>query len=99
MGNLQKLGHPFSKTWMENQLALQHKILKRLGELGISPILPAFNLHVPQQLGAVANSERSSFWSGFYNEFSGVLRLDICFSLRRSVINKVKRRMRLRLTN
>jgi len=78
MGNLQKLGHPVSQRWLDDQLRLQHKILQRMWELGIQPILPAFNLHVPEKIVdkfGITTFQRSSEWSGFYRPYSGLIRL------------------------
>lgn len=47
MGNLQKWGGPLSISWMNNQLALQHKILSRMRSLGMIPVLPAFSGFIP----------------------------------------------------
>jgi len=67
MGNIQALGNRISPPWYDLQLSLQHKILNRMIELGIDPILPAFNLHVPKQL-ETKNKEQSSYWSGFTDD-------------------------------
>ncbi|XP_030852816.1 alpha-N-acetylglucosaminidase [Strongylocentrotus purpuratus] len=48
MGNIDGWGGPIPQSWHTNQLALQHKILKRMRELGMIPVLPAFAGHVPK---------------------------------------------------
>lgn len=79
MGNIQRLMGPPSKRWMKQQLVLQHKILQRMKELGIVPILPGFNGYIPLQLVKSVKgieAEASSFWSGFTDpEFTAVNRL------------------------
>jgi len=47
MGNLDGWGGPLPLHWMEQQAALQKKILARERELGMKPVLPAFTGHVP----------------------------------------------------
>jgi alpha-N-acetylglucosaminidase len=47
MGNLDGWGGPLSRHWMESHRDLQHRILQRERELGMTPILPAFTGHVP----------------------------------------------------
>ncbi len=47
MGNLIKHDGPPPENWFEGQIELQHKILKRMRELGIEPIVPGFAGFVP----------------------------------------------------
>ncbi len=48
MGNISGIDGPLSETWHEQQIALQHKILKRMKELDMKPICPAFAGFIPQ---------------------------------------------------
>jgi len=48
MGNLNGWDGPFSDAWQENQIKLQHQIVKRMRELGFQPIAPAFAGFVPE---------------------------------------------------
>ena len=48
MGNLQRWGGPLSESWHAEQLTLAHQIIGRMRQLGITPVLPAFAGHVPQ---------------------------------------------------
>ena len=48
MGNMHGWGGPLPQNWHNQQVALQHQILKRMRELGITPVLPAFAGHVPE---------------------------------------------------
>ena len=42
MGNLNTWDGPLSDEWQESQIQLQHQIINRMRELGMSPIAPAF---------------------------------------------------------
>uniref|UniRef100_A0A1I7XPG7 Alpha-N-acetylglucosaminidase n=1 Tax=Heterorhabditis bacteriophora TaxID=37862 RepID=A0A1I7XPG7_HETBA len=50
MGNLKRWGGPLSESLMENQLELNVKIVSRMVELGIVPVLPTFSGFVPNDL-------------------------------------------------
>lgn len=79
MGNLKRLGSPLNTDWMQAQLALNHRILARMNSLGISPVLPAFNGHVPDAFKHLIPRQDftlSSLWSGFNSTFTGVVRLE-----------------------
>ncbi|CAL1272694.1 unnamed protein product [Larinioides sclopetarius] len=43
MGNMQAWVGPLSENWHRNQVELQHKILKRMRDFGMTPVLPAFS--------------------------------------------------------
>ncbi|XP_072975056.1 alpha-N-acetylglucosaminidase [Typha angustifolia] len=47
MGNLHGWGGPLSQNWLDEQLKLQKRILSRMIELGMAPVLPAFSGNVP----------------------------------------------------
>ena len=47
MGNLRGWGGPLTRSWHKMQVNLQHKILARMRNLGMMPILPAFAGQVP----------------------------------------------------
>lgn len=47
MGNLNTWDGPLSDQWMERQVALQHQVLDRMQQLGMTPIAPAFAGFVP----------------------------------------------------
>ena len=47
MGNIYGWAGPLPLSWKNEQLALQHKILKRMRSLGMIPVLPGFAGHVP----------------------------------------------------
>ncbi|KAK8479051.1 hypothetical protein V6N11_074118 [Hibiscus sabdariffa] len=50
MGNLHGWGGPLPESWFHEQLTLQKKILARMYELGMTPVLPAFSGNVPAAL-------------------------------------------------
>lgn len=50
MGNIQKWGGPLPESFVQKKLALLHQILKRMRNLGMLPVLPAFAGNVPSTL-------------------------------------------------
>lgn len=50
MGNFRGFGGPLPESWHVQQVALQHRILKRMREFGMTPVLPAFAGHVPRAM-------------------------------------------------
>uniref|UniRef100_X1Z3X3 Alpha-N-acetylglucosaminidase n=1 Tax=Capitella teleta TaxID=283909 RepID=X1Z3X3_CAPTE len=50
MGNMRGWGGPLSTNWHHQQILLQHRILKRMRDLGMTPALPAFAGHVPANI-------------------------------------------------
>jgi len=50
MGNLEGRGGPVTDAWIDQQAALQRKILGRMRELGMRPVLPGFVGLVPTTL-------------------------------------------------
>ncbi|KAB5531975.1 hypothetical protein DKX38_018645 [Salix brachista] len=50
MANLHRWGGLLSQSWFDQQLILQKKILARMYELGMTPVLPAFSGNVPAAL-------------------------------------------------
>ena len=48
MGNISGIDGPLTDEWHERQIDLQHKILKRMRELGMKPICPAFAGFIPK---------------------------------------------------
>ncbi|EOX96635.1 Alpha-N-acetylglucosaminidase family / NAGLU family isoform 1 [Theobroma cacao] len=66
MGNLHGWGGPLSKNWLKQQLVLQKKILSRMLELGMTPVLPSFSGNVPAALKTIfpsANITRLGDWN------------------------------------
>lgn len=50
MGNLSRFENPLPDEWHQEQIALQHQILKRMKDLGMQPICPGFAGFVPPEL-------------------------------------------------
>lgn len=74
MGNLNTWGKGLTDDWQKQQIAMQHKILKRMRELGMHPIAPAFAGFVP--MAFVQEHPEIKFnrlkWGGFddiYNAY------------------------------
>ncbi|QNN40821.1 alpha-N-acetylglucosaminidase TIM-barrel domain-containing protein [Pedobacter roseus] len=47
MGNIQDVGGTLPQQWHEDQIVLQHQVLKRMKELGMQPIVQSFAGFVP----------------------------------------------------
>jgi alpha-N-acetylglucosaminidase len=79
-GNIQgSWGGSVPREWINDQFALQLKIVERMAELGMSPVLPAFPGFVPKNVSRIwpdASTGKSPLWSGFTSEFSAVTFLD-----------------------
>ncbi len=73
MGNIDGLGGPLPKSWMEKHKLLQQKILERERALGMTPILQGFTGHVPESIKQVypnAKLHKTGDWSaGFGGTF------------------------------
>ncbi|XP_010257140.1 PREDICTED: alpha-N-acetylglucosaminidase isoform X2 [Nelumbo nucifera] len=66
MGNLHGWGGPLTQSWLDKQLALQKRILSRMVELGMTPVLPSFSGNVPAALKKIfpsANISRLGDWN------------------------------------
>lgn len=72
MGNIRGWGGPLSDSWHNHTINLQHKILARMRELGIIPILPAFAGHVPRAFSRIfPNSSfiKINCWNDFQDNY------------------------------
>ncbi|MCX2476992.1 alpha-N-acetylglucosaminidase [Pedobacter sp. MC2016-05] len=72
MSNIDHWDGPLPKSWLDNQLELQKKIVKRERELNMKPILPAFAGHVPEILKSKypnAKINDLGTWGGFSKEY------------------------------
>ncbi|GLU21429.1 hypothetical protein SLE2022_375680 [Rubroshorea leprosula] len=58
MGNLHGWGGPLPQSWFDDQLSLQKKILSRMYEIGMTPVLPAFSGNIPVVLKYVFPSAK-----------------------------------------
>lgn len=50
MGNIQSVGGTLPQEWHTDQITLQHKILNRMHQLGMQPIVPSFAGFVPKAI-------------------------------------------------
>lgn len=73
-GNIQgSWGGDLPESWVNDQFAMQKKIVKRMVELGMTPILPAFPGFVPENITRVwpdVSLAESPKWSGFSGRFT-----------------------------
>ncbi|XP_021938138.1 alpha-N-acetylglucosaminidase isoform X2 [Zootermopsis nevadensis] len=72
MGNMRGFGGPLPNSWHSQSLALQHRILARMRELGIVPVLPAFAGHVAQAFKRVYPNTSLTLmadWNHFSDEY------------------------------
>ncbi len=53
MGNISSHDGPLPDDWHEGQIELQHRILRRMRELGMTPICPGFSGFVPEAIHRV----------------------------------------------
>ncbi|CAK9870707.1 unnamed protein product [Sphagnum jensenii] len=53
MGNLHRWGGPLPQAWLDQQLQLQIRILSRMRDLGMTPVLPAFSGNVPAAISKI----------------------------------------------
>ena len=71
MGNISGIDGPLPQSWHDNQVKLQHKILKRMKALGMTPVCPGFAGFVPQALQRLFPDAKliETSWSGgtFHN--------------------------------
>ena len=88
-------GHGVNISWLDAQFELQKKIVHRIVELGMTPVLPAFPGFVPPGIKRVrphATVVNGSQWSGFpkrFTEVSFLSPLDETFAeLQKSVISR-----------
>ncbi len=70
--NVSKWMGPLSQKWIDSQEELQKKILARERELNMTPVLPAFNGHVPEAFAELykdATIKPVTKWDGFEPEY------------------------------
>ncbi|QKX57787.1 uncharacterized protein TRUGW13939_04907 [Talaromyces rugulosus] len=96
-GNIQGSwgGSDLPLDWINKQFELQKKIVARMVELGITPVLPAFPGFVPEGISQVlpeANVTTGATWGGFPNNYTQVNFLDpfdpLFSELQKGVINE-----------
>ena len=71
MGNLTGWTGPFPPTFFDQQILLNHKLLNRMKDLGITPIIPAFAGFVPEGITRLYPDEnlRNLGWGGFDKKY------------------------------
>ena len=72
MTNIDKFDGPLTQGWIDSQVDLQKKILKRERELNMTPVLPAFSGHVPEKIKEIypdAQITRVPGWGGFEEKY------------------------------
>ncbi|XP_022135500.1 alpha-N-acetylglucosaminidase-like [Momordica charantia] len=71
MGNLHKWGGSLPQSWFDQQLILQKKVLARMFELGMTPVLPAFSGNIPaafKQIYPSAKITRLGNWFSVHSD-------------------------------
>ncbi|KAG7206119.1 hypothetical protein KM043_003513 [Ampulex compressa] len=79
MGNIRGFGGPLSEAWHNQTVVLQRGILRRMRELGMIPVLPAFAGHVPRAFSRLypdANMTKTGCWNKFEDEYCCPLLLE-----------------------
>lgn len=72
MGNLCGIDGPLPREWHEQQIELQHKILRRMRALGMTPVCPGFSGFVPKGIQRVvpdADLVEASWSDGAFNNY------------------------------
>lgn len=73
-GNIQGSWHDeLPRAWVDQQFELQKKIVRRMVDLGMTPVLPAFSGFVPGNITRVlpdASVVRGSAWEGFSAKYT-----------------------------
>jgi alpha-N-acetylglucosaminidase len=72
MSNIDHWDGSLPRSWLDNQFALQKKIIARERSLGMKPVLPAFAGHVPEVLKSKfpkAIITSLGEWSGFSSKY------------------------------
>lgn len=72
MGNMRGWGGPLSQTWHQRSVSLQKKILSRMREFGIIPVLPAFAGQVPRAFSRIFPNASLTLlpkWNSFSDEY------------------------------
>ena len=79
-GNIQgSWGGDLPMSWINSQFALQKKIIARMVELGMTPVLPSFTGFVPMQIGEIypkAKFVEGSQWNYFPPKYTNVTFLE-----------------------
>ncbi|XP_020300841.1 alpha-N-acetylglucosaminidase [Pseudomyrmex gracilis] len=94
MGNIRGFGGPLSSNWHNRTVHLQHQILRRMRDLGIVPVLPAFAGHVPRAFARLfpnVNMTKIEPWNRFEDKYCCPYLLDPTDPLFRTIGEKFLR--------
>jgi alpha-N-acetylglucosaminidase len=80
LGNFDGWGGPTTQNWIDDQKELQQKIITRLTEMGITPVLQAFTGRVPKYLQEKFPETKIDQLPGWYG-YDGIYFLDPSESL------------------
>lgn len=71
MGNISGIDGPMPEEWHDDQIALQHKILKRMKSLGMKPICPGFAGFIPQAMKRIYPDVKivETSWAGAFHNW------------------------------
>ncbi len=71
MGNISAHDGPLPLDWHKDQVQLQHKILKKMRALGMTPVCPGFSGFVPEALKRVHPDAKltKTSWGGRFHNF------------------------------
>ena len=78
-GNIRRFAGPLPMAWIEDQHRLQVRVLRRMRDFGMMPVLPCFGGHVPdvaRRLFPNATMQRSPRWNTFSPNMSAVYMID-----------------------
>jgi len=66
MGNIRQVGGTLTEAWHKDQVALQHKLLKRMRQLGIEPVVQGFAGFVPPAIKRIYPNIQlhNTHWNG-----------------------------------
>lgn len=70
MGNIQSVGGTLPPEWHTDQIALQKKLLARMRELGIEPVIQGFAGFVPAAIKRIRPDAKiqSTYWTGGFGD-------------------------------
>ncbi|MFD6446611.1 alpha-N-acetylglucosaminidase TIM-barrel domain-containing protein [Promicromonospora sp. NPDC060204] len=66
MGGMHSFGGPLPARWAERRVELARRILARMRELGMTPVLPGFGGHVPPALAGQGQPVDEIEWQGWH---------------------------------
>lgn len=71
MGNISGIDGPLPESWHEEQIALQHHILKRMKSLGMKPVCPGFAGFVPKTMSRLYPDIKllETSWGGAFHNW------------------------------